>query len=123
MTEDEARKIKYKIESSLDALAETLHAFAIKATHSLDVIEEVLTAYIDQEKTDETSKTRTDYYPSRWIPITERLPEEFKTVYVTIELCGKVSTDFDRYDMTINKWQGWGNKVTAWMPLPEPYKP
>ena len=64
-----------------------------------------------------------DAEPVKWIPVSERLPDEFKTVYVTIELCGKASTDFDRYDMTKNKWQAWGNKVLAWMPLPEPYNP
>lgn len=51
----------------------------------------------------------------RWIPVTERLPEEDGGYLVTVK----------RGYVTTAVWIGitklW-NEVTAWMPLPEPYK-
>ena len=72
----------------------------------------------------------------RWIPVTERLPGMDVDVLVTCEYKGKRIVDLgslgsyadgvecwclpsDEYaigDYAINK------KITAWMPLPEPYK-
>lgn len=52
---------------------------------------------------------------SRWIPVTERLPEEDGGYLVTVK----------RGYVTTAVWIGitklW-KEVTAWMPLPEPYK-
>lgn len=51
----------------------------------------------------------------RWIPVTERLPEEDGGYLVTVK----------RGYVTTAVWIGitklW-NEVTAWMPLPKPYK-
>lgn len=57
----------------------------------------------------------------QWIPVAERLPERCNYYIVT---------DFDKVDEAYynsdGRWFSWdGNKlkdVTAWMPLPEPYK-
>lgn len=57
----------------------------------------------------------------KWIPVTERLPKSNQIVLVTedgeVKLC------------TYELWYGYGygfygsrGKVTAWMPLPEPYR-
>lgn len=60
---------------------------------------------------------------TRWIPVTERLPEEEDEYLVTI--------DGNRYYATTSYWSkgyytaGWqwnDDNVIAWMPLPEPYK-
>ncbi|POP32264.1 DUF551 domain-containing protein [Lactonifactor longoviformis] len=55
-----------------------------------------------------------------WIPVEERLP---KTKYPVL------TTTWDGI-VTIANWSGskwrtyrWDEKVTAWMPLPEPYRP
>lgn len=56
----------------------------------------------------------------RWIPVGERLP---KTKYPVL------TTTWDGI-ITIANWSGskwstcyrWDEKVTAWMPLPEPYR-
>lgn len=57
----------------------------------------------------------------RWIPVGERLPKTKYSVLVTT---------WDGI-ITIANWSGskwstcyrWDEKVTAWMPLPEPYRP
>ena len=57
----------------------------------------------------------------KWIPVTKRLPKQNQTVIVTEDGEVKICT----YEL----WYGYGygfygsrGKVTAWMPLPEPYK-
>ena len=56
----------------------------------------------------------------QWIPVTERLPEKGQTV---------IAFDKHRNKIYINTlssdgvtWRKYTNNVTAWMPLPEPYK-
>ena len=58
---------------------------------------------------------------SRWIPVTERLPERKSFALVTDLL----EVEEAYYDSDGNWWQVWGDRlknVTAWMPLPEPYR-
>jgi hypothetical protein len=58
----------------------------------------------------------------QWIPVAERLPEERQKVLVTLETFTGVR--FVRTDQIIdgNWWQWNSDNVTAWLPLPEPYK-
>ncbi len=72
----------------------------------------------------------------RWIPVSERLPEEIGGDYlVTIEYKGEIEgVDVATYGLggyidglwdTVNDWIEGPSElwyVTAWMPLPEPYK-
>lgn len=65
--------------------------------------------------------------PTGWIPVSERLPEEYKRVIVS-DVFGVYIGEF------IDAEESWGGKhfidergahsksVKAWMPLPEPYK-
>lgn len=58
-----------------------------------------------------------------WIPVEERLPEDERMVLVTCQTKkGIRSTNRAYYDGTF--WHGSGSmsSVTAWQPLPEPYK-
>ena len=72
----------------------------------------------------------------RWIPVSERLPEEQKFYLVTIakntgghdiEYCfyefGKRLMIADGKSEENTCWEEEVKKVVAWMPLPEPYKP
>lgn len=58
----------------------------------------------------------------QWIPCSERLPEEWQKVLVTLEAFKGVR--IVRTDQIVdgNWWQWNSDNVTAWMPLPEPYK-
>ena len=63
--------------------------------------------------------------PERWIPCSERLPEELGDYLVSIK---RVGWNFEEYvENDIAYWddlEGFhkADKVIAWMPLPEPYK-
>ena len=56
---------------------------------------------------------------TRWIPISERLPER-EGWYLT-SLGDKTYGGAD-VDMYCKGWVKYGTHVLAWMPLPEPYK-
>lgn len=51
----------------------------------------------------------------KWIPVSERLPEEDGEYLVTT-----INGDVDIY--VFHTWGAKSPKVIAWMPLPEPYK-
>lgn len=65
-----------------------------------------------------------------WIPITDRLPDnngtEFDTVLIsTVEngvQMGFYDDEDERWWFTCSDGSAWSVTVTAWMPLPEPYK-
>lgn len=57
----------------------------------------------------------------RWIPVSERLPEKNGRYLVTNTRWGAYELDWDIFYKEQNDWL-FGKDVTAWMPLPEPYK-
>ena len=65
----------------------------------------------------------------RWIPCSERLPEDGQDVLVTYKTTGKIHPCQYHDDGSRNPWysyidqcRAYMNVVLAWMPLPEPYR-
>lgn len=62
-----------------------------------------------------------------WIPCSERFPEESGTYIVNAIENHIVHVTFAKWMPRMKRWNLSGNrsywKVTAWMPLPEPYLP
>ena len=61
----------------------------------------------------------------RWIPVSERLPEPDVEVLVTDDAGGLATISTDSiYESEVTGEKGWytSQNVTAWMPLPQPYR-
>ena len=67
----------------------------------------------------------------RWIPVTERLPEETGLYLISIKTKGVEALEeiypnglvyVSAYDAVIMHWGYGGENVQAWQPLPEPYQ-
>ena len=63
-----------------------------------------------------------------WIPVSERLPEDEQEILFSTKT-GRVHSGKYHDDDSANQWyshkdkcRAWNNVVSAWMPLPEPYK-
>lgn len=60
-----------------------------------------------------------------WIPVTERLPERSGDYLVTrdiIEVYEPEACVIDYFEADTLNWDGYGNLVIAWMPLPKVFK-
>ena len=64
----------------------------------------------------------------KWIPVDERLPNTFGEFIVCVQNAdGRRFSDYADFDPYVKKWKtglfcGEHDKVTHWMPLPEPPK-
>ena len=79
------------------------------------------------ELTDELQEAiEQDEKENGWIPVSERLPKASGTYQVTC-MDGRIyRSTYAKFQSKLKRWELTGArsywKVTAWMPLPEPYK-
>ena len=60
--------------------------------------------------------------PNKWIPVSEKMPERGGYYLVTEKISEECwFVGLAPYRSTCERWFG-DHEVTAWMPLPEPYK-
>ena len=61
----------------------------------------------------------------QWIPVSERLPEEYGEYLVTKRTIGGHCEEYDVNDIAYFDDDGFhkADRIIAWMPLPEAYKP
>ena len=101
-----------------------------KAADAIEELQLYADLYKDlTEKGEKVAREVIDKYP-KWIPVTERLPEEYVNVLCYYEYFryGDYNCMFrtiDRGYYGDGRWggeagQGHKNKVLAWMPLPQP---
>lgn len=57
---------------------------------------------------------------SKWIPVSERLPEEAGVYLVSMNRLGYPQRAIDGF--ICGRWEIYGNAVLAWMPLQEAYE-
>ena len=89
--------------------------FALCATGMAAGISGIIRSHMDE--------AAVSNHDDNWIPVVERLPEDERMVLVTCQTKkGIRSTNRAYYDGKF--WHGSGSMsgVTAWQPLPEPYK-
>lgn len=101
----------------------------------IEKVEEIIRSHMDEQEVFKFDFNRVksfdcqcgrhyvNTYNGGWIPVDERLPEDERMVLVTCQTKkGIRSTNRAYYDGMF--WHGSGSMsgVTAWQPLPEPYK-
>lgn len=89
----------------------------MKQKYSNNEILEVMDKRLEENK--QLLKGLQEIVSPRWIPVAERLPEEYTDVLVTVYSPYGAFVSTDTYSR--GEWQDY-NGVKAWMPLPEPYK-
>lgn len=107
----------------IKALRDDNACLSIKTAHeAADAIEQLqqqIDGWIEQER-----KALLKSVP-KWIPVTERLPEDGSDILAVQSYCGEVRivpANYDRgvwYDCVFNRV---AEHITHWMPLPEPPK-
>lgn len=94
---------------------------------------EVILRVINELPSAEPGKGKYHYFRNRWIPVTERLPKKHGETYIVTISDGAVYSTALQWDANRKRWYlsflNDGNilvdfidDVTAWMPLPEPWK-
>lgn len=77
-------------------------------------------SYAEQIETEADSLIANGVTIQKWIPVTERLPEEDVRVLVWLGTGDITYTQIDTDRLHKKKWRRWTKNVTHWMPLPEP---
>lgn len=123
MTKEEAIEV-FEMKIELEPENEDIYNMAIKALEQQDKTEKLLAVGVLRDC--ESCKAE----QSRWIPVSERLPEYNKPVLLSLKPIGKERTIVIGERRT--RKSGWfltdivaydnDHEVLAWMPLPELFK-
>lgn len=95
--------------------AEPNELFKVTASDKREQLYDLFVEMIERKN----APSATPQEPS-WIPVTERLPEEEGFYLVTRRITDDVATFIFRRTLTSKDY--WKRCVTAWKPLPQPYK-
>lgn len=95
-----------------DALIEVINRHCYPVQHDMTSIEPGMTRIGILQAIHEQPTVQ----PERWIPVTEKLPEDGERVLVTVKN-GEIL-----FGSHLGKYWAFGSKVVAWMPLPAPYR-
>lgn len=89
----------------------------------LDYFRDINYVYNNCNKHDDLSRMLDELVETQpgWIPCSERLPESDDEVFVTDDAGGLAVVGIDWFNSDSDRWYCSQN-VTAWMPLPEPYR-
>lgn len=85
-------------------------------TEAIDILTKMSTNHFYGHREQKAFKLGAEALTQRWIPVTERLPEEDGRYLIT----GKRGTVYS-LEYEDKRWDG-GIEPIAWMPLPTPYK-
>ena len=97
-----------------DRLMQALYVMRDRETDTPKMMANWFLSIIDEQPTVEQG----------WIPVSERLPKCVKPVLVTVNIPSftKPYTSMD-YTTSEGDWKSYDNEyITAWQPLPQPYK-
>lgn len=72
------------------------------------------------DKCKECGKILNDKLQTKWIPCSERLPEEAGVYLVSMFRLGYPQREVDGF--VCGRWERFGNDVIAWCEIPQPYK-
>lgn len=90
--------------------------FKMRTIQSKDSLQDILIQFVEEQPK-----------IGEWIPCSERFPEESGTYIVNAIENHIVHVTFAKWMPRMKRWNLTGSrsywKVTAWQPLPEPYRP
>lgn len=123
-------KLEVPIKVDIDDVTELIHDLQCLQTYKLGInettvlvsLDAVVGVFADHIRAKRLGKDTN--VPSKWIPVSKRLPEEEGHYLVTDEAAGMTETMIDEYMCCDDGEWTWlySQHAIAWMPLPEPYK-
>jgi len=123
-------KLEVPIKVDIDDVTELIHDLQCLQTYKLGInettvlvsLDAVVGVFADHIRAKRLGKDTN--VPTKWIPVSERLPKEEGDYLVTDEAAGIAEVLIDEYMYCDDGAWAWlySQHAIAWMPLPEPWK-